>query len=300
MTVARAMLRRCMRSALVVLISCAALDRASAQDTTATAGLRPTAEGQVVILRLRDGSTLLGRVVEVTPSSVRFASSLGESTIPRGAIAAVKPVRAEDIHDGQLWPEDPSRTRLFFAPTGRTLRKGELYFADAYIFFASLQGGLTDRITVGGGASLFPGISIDKQLFYLTPKVGVYASPNVNLAVGALIAGVKGLSDESPFGIGYGVGTFGSENSSVTVGAGFGFAGSEASSQALLMLGGQHRVSRTIALVSENYYLSGSGSDVGLSGGVRFMSEHIAVDLALVTATGASGAVPYVSFIYKW
>jgi hypothetical protein len=271
-----------------------------AQDTTSTANLRPTAAGQIAVLTLRDGSTLIGRVLEVTPTTVRFASAAGETPVPRSAVESVRVTAASAMHDGQLWPEDPSRTRLFFAPTGRMLRQGELYFADAYVFFPSLQGGVTDRFTIGGGMSLFPGLGLDAQLFYITPKVGVYASPNVNVAVGALVAGAKDLSDESPVGIGYGVATFGGEDGSVTTGIGYGFARHSTSSTALIMVGGQRRLSRSIAFVTENYAVAQSDSEIGYSGGLRFMGEKLAVDIAAVGASGASTLIPYVAFIYKW
>ncbi len=273
---------------------------ARAQDTTATANLAPTAADRVVQLVLRDGSMLLGRVLEVTSTTVRFTSAVGETMIPRSAIRSVRSVSGTALHDGEYWPEDPSRTRLFFAPTGRMLRGGENYFSDAYVFFPSFQSGLNDRLSVGLGASAFPGVALDQQLYYLTPKVGVYASPNVNVAVGALVAGAKWLSDVSPVGIGYGVATFGGEDNNLTAGAGFGFSRGTASSTALLMVGGVTRVSKSFALVSENYFSTGRDTGALFSGGFRFMSEHIAVDVAGFGSTASSVVVPYVAFVYRW
>jgi hypothetical protein len=250
----------------------AATTRVSAQDTTATANLPRTPEGRVVQLVLRDGSTLNGRVVEVTPTIVRFVSSIGETTIPRSSIVSVRLVALTSMHDGDVWPEDPSRTRLFFAPSGRMLRSSEKYFSDAYVFFPSIQVGVTDQFTIGGGMSLFPGVSLDEQIYYLTPKLGLYSSPNVNVAVGALLAGAQVISDETPVGIGYGVVTLGDENTNATIGSGFGFSRGNTSSTAVLMLGGSTRVSRSIALVSENYLTTERDASVLLSGGVRFMS----------------------------
>jgi hypothetical protein len=272
----------------------------SAQDTSSTRNLQPTADSQLVAITLKDGSTLIGRVLEVTPTTVRFRSAVGESSIPRDAIVSVRTSAAGSAHGGEYWPEDPSRTRLFFAPTGRMLRQGEGYFSDAYVFFPSLQGGLTDRFTIGGGMSLIPGLGFDEQVFYLTPKVGLMSGPRVNVAVGALVAGVGTISDEGPFGIGYGVATFGGEDANVTAGAGFGFARSS-TSQALLMLGGSTRVSRNIAFVSENYLYTGNASSVLASGGIRFLGEKLAVDLAGFTSgAGDIPVVPYLAFIYRF
>lgn len=174
------------------------------------------------------------------------------------------------------------------------------YFSDAYIFFPSFQGGLGDRFTIGGGMSIIPAVGIDQQLYYLTPKVGILSGPRVNVAVGALVAGVGRLSDVGPVGIGYGVATFGSEDASVTTGLGFGFDRSS-TSQALIMLGGSSRVSRNIAFVSENYLYTGTGAHGLASGGIRFMGEKLAVDLAgFTTGESAVPIVPYLAFIYRF
>jgi hypothetical protein len=297
----RRSIRIAMRAAaLVGLLAVARAPRAAAQDTSATRNLQPTPDGQLVAVTLKDGSTLIGRVLEVTPTIVRFRSAVGESSIPRDAIVSVRVSAAGGAHGGEYWPEDPSRTRLFFAPTGRMLRKGEGYFSDAYIFFPSFQGGLSDRFTLGGGMSIVPGLGLDEQVYYLTPKIGLVAGPRLNVAVGALVAGIGTLSDAGPVGIGYGAATFGGEDASVTAGAGLGFD-RNSTSQALLMLGGSTRVSRNIAFVSENYLYTGSGSTVLLSGGIRFMGEKLAVDLAGFT-TGESEipVVPYLAFIYRF
>ena len=272
---------------------------AAMRDTSRSMGLRVTPAGQQVLLVLRDGSRLLGRVNAVGPTEVRFASAVGETRVPRSAISAVQLVAASAVHDGELWPENPSRSRLFFAPTGRMLRAGELYLSDVLILFPSLQAGITDRVSFGGGLSIVPGIGLDQQLFYITPKVGLYASDALNIAAGALLVTAKDLTDESPIGMAYAVSTFGPEDASVTTGVGLGFSRSS-HSNALLMLGGERREARSFSLVSENYLYAGSGTNWALSGGVRFLGEHIAVDLAAVVASGAQTAVPYLSFDYKW
>jgi hypothetical protein len=282
------------------LLAAALAPAAAAQDTSSTRNLQPSADSQLVAITLKDGSTLIGRVLEVTPTVVRFRSAVGESSIPREAIVSVRITAAGNAHGGEYWPEDPSRTRLFFAPTGRMLRQGEGYFSDAYVFFPSFQGGLSDRVTIGGGMSLIPGLGVDEQVFYLTPKVGLLSGPRVNVAVGALVAGVGAISDEGPFGIGYGVATFGGEDANVTAGAGFGFARSS-TSQAMLMLGGSTRVSRNIAFVSENYLYTGNASSALVSGGIRFLGEKLAVDLAGFTSgAGDIPVIPYLAFIYRF
>lgn len=293
-------MRAAAHAAVIVLIVVAVAPRLAAQDTTATSNLRPTPDSQLVKITLRDGSVLIGRVLEVTPTVVRFASAVGETAIPRAAIRRVEAAATRGLHDGQFWPEDPSRTRLFFAPTGRMQHSGEVYFSDAYVFFPSFQGGLTDHLSLGAGVSVLPGLGLDEQLFYVTPKVGLYASPRLNVAIGALVAGAGSISDEGPFGLGYGVATVGGEDGSVTAGAGFGFHRSS-TSQAIFMLGGSKRVSRNIALITENYLYTEHRSTALVSGGIRFMGDQIAVDVAGFTVSDAEfPIIPYLAFIYRF
>ena len=271
-----------------------------AQDTTSTANLRPTSGTRIVQLVLTDGSRLVGQVIEVTPTTIRFASQFGETVIPRAVVAKVNESDADASHQGEFWPEDPSRTRLFFAPTARMLRQGEAYFADAYIFFPSMQYGITDALSIGAGLSLIPGLGIDRQLYYITPKLAVYSAPRAQLSVGALIAGGR-LFDQNPFGIGYAVGTFGGEDGSLTTGIGYGFSGGTTSSSAVLLLGGSQRVSRGLALVTENYLFTGRNSTSLLSGGLRMMGEKLSVDFAaFIAPTTSTTIVPYVAFVYKY
>ena len=152
-------------------------------------------------------------------------------------VRAGHPVAGAALHDGEYWPEDPSRTRLFFGPTGRMLRRNEIQFTDAYILFPSLQGG---------------------------------------------------------------VATFGGENGSVTTGAGFGFDGNS-TSRAILMLGGSRRVTRNVAIISENYLLTENDNGALVSAGFRFMGEKISVDFAGFTASNSEvPIIPYLAFIYKF
>jgi hypothetical protein len=292
--------RAAVRFAVVLLFALSAAPRLRAQDTLATRNLKPTPDSQYVKLTLVDGSVLVGQVREVTATTVRFASVLGESVSPRSAIRRVEATSSGSVHDGEVWPEDPSRTRLFFAPTGRMQHAGEVYFSDAYVLFPSFQGGLSDRLSVGAGMSVVPGLGLDEQVYYITPKVGLYASPNVNLAIGALVAGAGAITDEGPFGLGYGVATVGGEDGSVTVGAGFGFHQSS-TSQAIFMLGGSKRVSSNIALLTENYLYTEHETSALISAGIRFMSEKLAVDLAGFTVSDSGvPIIPYVAFIYRF
>ncbi len=209
---------------------------------------------------------------------------------------SIKETDADRMHAGQYWFPNPNSTRLFFAPSGQMLKKGEGYFADYQLFFPGFAYGVTDNLSVGGGASLFP-TGLDEQVYYITPKVGMSFGEQVHVAAGLLFAGTSGGTG----GVGYGAGTFGNGDASVTAGVGWGFAGGEIESRPVAMLGGEKRISRRIAVVTENYLLPTSDDNLVYSFGVRFMVEKLTTDLAIFNVAG-SGIIglPYVDFVFRF
>jgi len=116
----------------------------------------------------------------------------------------------------------------------------------------------------------------------------------------------------------YGVATKGGPNGSVSAGMGYGYAGTSISKEPVFMLGGEQRVSRRVALVSEDYIYvtrSACGIDVGcltpstktkgiVSYGFRFLGEKLSVDFAFFNAPGEADwifpGIPYLSFGVKF
>jgi len=253
----------------------------------------------VQILTLRDGSTLIGRISAVGDKSVTFDAKVGRLTIGIETIRQVKEIPASRIKDGVYWFENPNSTRLFFAPTGRMLKRGEGYFSDYEIFFPGIAYGVNDHITIGGGSSIFP-IGLGDQVYFVTPKIGTEVRKDVSVAAGALIIG--GIPDESTAGIVYSVGTFGPPDGSITLGLGYGFSGNTLSKNPVFVFGGEKRVTRRIALVTENYQIPNTDVNPLFSFGVRFMGEKMTADLALMnfSGSGLGIGIPYVDFVIKF
>ena len=252
---------------------------------------------EVQVLRTRDGTRLVGRVVAVSADSITFESSAGVLRLARANIAALETMPRERMRAGDVWFENPNATRLLFAPTGRMLPRGESYLSNTYIFFVGYAGGVTDRITLGGGLSILPLDDFSDNVFFVTPKVGLYQSERVNVAAGALVGWAGGESESA--GIVYGVSTFGSTDHSLTVGGGYGFVGGDFGNEPLVMIGTDQRLSRRIGFVSENYVVG--GGDALISYGLRFMGERMTFDLALwnvPTEEMVFPGIPYIDFAF--
>lgn len=299
-----------------VLRACAALlaftaslaggTTAAAQDTVSTPRSAPDSSSLHAI-RLRDGTTVLGRVRDPNADPLVVTTAHGTLSIPRADVAAIARVSDQSLQNGEYWPPSPNETRLLFAPTGRMLRRGDGYFSNTYLFFQHVAGGMTDRFTLGGGMSLFPSDDLTQNIFYLTPKLGIYNSERTNVAVGVLAGYIPGFDSGDQgdsFGILYAVSTFGGPDGHVTVGTGLGYANDNLAEDPVFMVGGEKRVSRRTSLVTENYIFP-TGGDVNnvVSYGVRFFGERLSVDLAFLNSLGEETifpGVPYVSFAVKF
>ncbi len=287
--------------ACAVLVAVSAALPLSAQDTSPSRErLRVVDSSKVQIITTQDGSSLVGRISAVRADSLDFETKIGRVPLAIADIREIVETDARRMRGGQYWFPNPNTTRLFFAPTGQMLKKGEGYFADYQLFFPGIAYGVTDTISVGGGRSLFPA-GFDEQVYYLTPKIGASFGENVHLAAGMLFVGFMGGGPDGTGGVGYGVGTLGNGDGSVSLGLGYGFAGGDIESKPVAMVGGEKRVARRIALVTENYLLPVSENNVVYSLGIRFMGERLTTDLAIFNVSGSDIiGIPFVDFVFKF
>lgn len=254
-------------------------------------------EGTVQELLLRDGSTLFGRVVS-TGDPFRFELISGQILEFRVADVRRLGVRAGRVVDGRFWRSDPNQTRLFFGPTGRSLKAGDGYLSVFELFFPILALGVSDRITIAGGTPLLFG-DFGSQPFWFAPKVGILETERMAVAAGVL-AFFTTESTES-VGVLYGVASFGSSDQGAHVGVGYGYDRGGLASSPAVMLGGEIRVGQVVKLLTENYVLPSEGGI--LSAGIRFFGERLSADLGLATPVGTGDnffAFPVVNFVWNW
>ena len=246
---------------------------------------------------LRDGGSLFGRVIE-TGERVRIVVAAGDTLdLPRSQVERIREVRGEMV-DGQFMRADPNETRLFFGPTARTLPAGDAYLGVFELFMPFLAIGVTDRITIAGGTPLIFGEGMPVAI-YLAPKVQLLRSELVTGSIGTL----SFFGDGGSAGVAYGVITADHRDgrSSLTVGAGWGYVEDEVSDELVVILGGDARVSRSLKLLSENYFFPGEGAV--LTGGFRFLGERLSADVGLaLPIIGSEGgfALPLVNFVYSF
>jgi hypothetical protein len=256
---------------------------------------------QIQQVRLLDGSTLIGTVVEETPDHVVVVTTAGVRVeIPRGQVRSVHPLTRGP--GGQLWLADVNETRLFFGPTGRSLGAGDGYVSVFQLFFPFVAYGVTDWLTLAGGTMVFPTAMF--EIFYVAPKVRIVSVPGFEAGAGVLALFAPEELDEGAVGIVYGVGTLGSADQALTFGAGWGFAGGTMANRPALLFGGEMRTSRATKLLSENYLIMTDDETFGLlSAGIRFFGERLSADAGLALALERGDAfccLPVVNFVYNF
>src|SRR5262245_40914442 len=137
----------------------------------------PPAQAELTLyeLVLRDGSRLFGNVERQDDLEVVFRTQAGVTvTAARADIQTLRPVTGTLVR-GEFQRADQNRTRLFFGPTGRSLKQGEAYLGVYEFLLPFVQVGITDRISFGGGTPLFFGEGSGRP-FWITPKVQVLHS----------------------------------------------------------------------------------------------------------------------------
>jgi hypothetical protein len=244
-------------------------------------------------LVLKDGSRLFGTIERESADEVVLRTQAGAVvTARRSEIASLRIVKGR-IENGEFFGPDLHRTRLFFAPTGRSLNRGEVSFGVFQFIAPFVQVGVTDRFSMGGGTPLLFGFEDWERPFWITPKFQVFDSPDAQAAVGLLHVFD---TDGNGGGIAYGVSTFGNTDNAATVGGGLAYSGNDRGW--VLMGGAEGRVSRHVKVMTENYVWK--GGDGILSGGVRFLGERLSADLALAIPVGVGDfvAFPVVNFVY--
>jgi len=292
-----------MRTLVLLLVTIALAGPAGAQKVPIdSVNVADTASRHAV--RLKDGSTFVGRISGITADSVRLRLEQGEVSFARSAIAEVRQFPSARIRNGSYWFENPHPTRLLFSSTAFPLEKGTGYYSNTWLALHTFATGLTDRFTFGGGLAWFPGVSLDETFYYLLPKYTVVNGERTKVAIGALVGLLpfgSGDDGRSSAGILYGVGTTGNRDSNLSLGLGWGYAGDEVASNPIVMVGGQGRISRRISLISENWVFPISSETEGVySYGIRFLGEGLSVDLAFVSVFGESGAIPWLGFAFRF
>jgi hypothetical protein len=277
---------------LFIFLLAATMNQVAAQNET---------DSTLVRIETRDGNEFVGRITsQDTAKVVLLTENLGEISIFIKDIVSQKKVYPEQVRNGEIWFPNPQATRYFWAPNGYGLKKGEGYYQNIWVLWNQFAYGITDNFSIGGAMIPLFLLGGGPTPVFINPKISIPIDKDkFNVGAGALIGTVLGETD-GPFGIAYGVSTFGSHDQNISIGVGYGFAGGEWTSSPLINLSGMFRLSPRWYFISENYY-AGFGNDGGgaISGGARWIIKKAALDFGLFIPLGTGiefVGIPWLGF----
>ncbi len=251
-----------------------------------------------------------GELISWTGLGIKIKVEFTDLEIPLDKITSIKHKDTRVFEEKFGFAKDPNQTRLFFAPTGRSLKAGEGYFSVYEVVFPDVNYAILDNISIGGG--IFPFSTSEYQLFWFTPKIGLIQKEKFALSTGLLHFQIHDEIDPNEedtdgetsdpmesFGIAYGVGTYGNRDYAVTLGVGFAY-GDDAGNRPAIMLGGEYRLTESTKLISENWIIPNMDDPFGLIG-IRWFGKKMAVDFALGRTSGMDIiAFPWVDFVINF
>jgi hypothetical protein len=236
------------------------------------------------LIEAKDGNEYVGRIMDDDGIVIRFnTQNIGIISIRRLDIKGIREIKASQLVEGSVWYENIQSTRYYWAPNGYGLKKGEGYYQNLWILYNQAGYGFSDYFSVGAGMVplfLFAGASTP---IWVTPKFSIpVVKDKLNLGAGVLAATVIG-EDNTSFGIGYGVSTFGSRDKNFSLGLGYGYAEGHWAKSPVIMASTMIRTWKRGYFMSENYYMKvDEATIVALMFGGRTLIKKVALDYGLV------------------
>jgi hypothetical protein len=192
------------------------------------------------------------------------------------------------------WGVEP--TRLFLAPTARSVPRGHGSFGLTEIAFPWVEVGLLDRVSVRTFVTP-PLEDLTNAGVVVGPKLQLVRQSHVQAAIGVFQQFGSGWS-----GVGYGVVTVGGRETSATIGLGYGYGEvvDSGGSKAVVFVGAEKAIGRRARLVLEGY-LGGEAFGLPertLMAGTRLNFGRWSLDLGAVIPfyeTGSGTPFPIVS-----
>ena len=243
-----------------------------------------------VIIKMKNGDEYKGTLIKEDNNRMLLKTVNGEINLIASNVSSIE----NYDYSGKFEFANPHDTRYFFGPTGIPIKKGKGYYQNILVTTNFFNYGLTKNISIGGGFEFISTI-FGSPIWFLTPKVGFDISENIHVGGGFIMAG---FADEGTATLGYGVFTLGQSETNLSIGAGYGLIDRELSDYPAIMISGTHRISKSIALLSENYVIPNSFY-FGIHG-IRILSKKNSFDIGAIVIpeiAAAIPALPYVGYI---
>jgi small nuclear ribonucleoprotein (snRNP)-like protein len=248
-------------------------------------------QGQTVLIKMNNGEEYQGRIHRQDSQIIVLYTENGEIKLKA---SNVKLIETYD-YTGKFSFPNPHDTRYFFGPSGMPIKKGKGYYQNILVTTNFVNYGITKNFSIGGGFEFLSTV-FGSPIWFLTPKVGFDISEKFHAGGGFIMAG---FAAEGTATLAYGVVTTGDAESNASLGIGYGFSSGEVLPYPVIMVSGTHRVSRSIALLSENYIIPGGDGEAVYFGiqGIRILSKKNAFDVGVIIIPQAFDFIPALPYV---
>ena len=261
---------------------------------------------------LNDGSMVTGKLISSSGSEVVIESAtMGSIRLERTKIKSMVQVSAINEKKSGIWFPNPNPTKYLLGSSAIPQEKGTGYYQNTWIFLNSASYAITNNISISGGFEIFSILAKGDGPygFFINPKVSFKIANNFYAGGNVLYANtIRSIGEFGGIATLNGFITYGNLNNNLTAAIGWGFAEGEFSSKPLITVSGMTRVSKRIALISENWIIPGVGEENDLYGifsyGVRFLGEKMSVDLAFLNNKDLAEeiiiGIPWLDFVFNF
>ena len=256
--------------------------------------IEDVAQGETVTIQMENGEEFNGELINKDENELSLKTQNGQVNL---LVAKVKKIKKVDYDFSKFRFENPNKTRYFFAPSAVPLGKGEGYYQNVLLTANSINYGITKNISIGGGIEFISTV-LGEPIWFLNPKVGFPIAKNLHIGGGVLLAGIGGSGG---LGLTYGVVTYGTSDTNISIGLGRNFKGGGGTP---IVISGTARLSNNISLLTENYILplgfegDRSRGTFGIHG-IRILAKKNTFDIGAMVIPELINfipALPYVGF----
>ena len=251
-------------------------------------------EGQTVTIEMNNGDEFQGQILAKNNEIITLKTVNGDINLIASSIKSIENYE----YKGPFPFPNPHDTRYFFGPSGIPIKVGKGYYQNILVTTNFINYGITKNVSIGGGFEFISTIA-GTPIWFLTPKVGFDISEKFHAGGGFIMAG---FAAEGTATLGYGVVTLGGTESNASLGVGYGFVNNDITKYPAIMISGTHRVSKSIALLTENYILPNDYGDPAFFGiyGIRILSKKNSFDIGAIIIPQIADdipALPYVGYV---
>lgn len=263
---------------------------------------REAPDGVLLRVEMKSGDVFSGKRLAMTDTEIVIeTSALGKLNLPLADVSEIREIQTGELINGRFIPFNEQAHQNLASPTAFAMSKGSVELHNFMLLFNQVGFGINDWFSLHVATELISPIAslVEGEFggpgWMLRPHFSYpVATDKLTLGGGLAIIGIPFSGKPVDVIAPYAVATLGNRNTHLNVSAGWAFGKKDPSfffpprpteqgRPLIFTAGGQVRLSRTVALTSENWVWSDAFStNVMNTLGVRLFGAHAAWSVALL------------------